>query len=79
MLSAKQEWLMASEWVKLTNETGECIYVNLANANWIFTTINGGSAIWCRVNAGIDGRVHVKEPPEKVFVLFDEAKSAEGA
>ena len=26
---------MASEWVKLTNETGECIYVNLANANWI--------------------------------------------
>ncbi len=70
---------MASEWVKLTNETGECIYVNLANANWILTTINGGSAIWCRVDAGKDGRVHVKEPPEKVLTLFDEAKSAGGA
>ena len=70
---------MASEWVELRNdEADELIYVNLANASSIFTTITGGSAIWFLGGVGKDGRVHVKEPPKKVLALLNKIKSAKG-
>jgi hypothetical protein len=75
MLSAKQEGLMVSEWVKLTDKDGKDIYVNLANASSI-SPKKGGSEIWFLGGAGNEGRVHVEEPPEKVLALVDEVKSA---
>jgi hypothetical protein len=65
---------MASEWIELTDdEVNEAVYVNLANARLIRPTMGGGSAIWFLLGAGRDGRVHVKEPPEKVLAQFEEA------
>jgi hypothetical protein len=70
---------MASEWVELRNdEADELIYVNLANAPLIRSTMGGGSAIWFLMGAGRDGRVHVKESPEEVLALLNEIKSAKG-
>jgi hypothetical protein len=79
MLSGRQEELMASEWIKLTDdEINESVYVNLANARSIIRTMNGGSAIWFLGGIGKDGRVNVKETPEEVLALIDEVKSAKG-
>jgi hypothetical protein len=79
MLSAKQEELMASEWIKLTGLTDEAekleIYVNLTNARSIWPK-DGGSEIWFRAGAGKDGTIRVKESPKKIFRILRKVPNA---
>jgi len=71
---------MASEWVKLTvkhskPEDVPNAYVNLANASSIFHQ-GEGAEIWFLSGSGEEGKIQVKESPDKVIALLNEVKNA---
>jgi len=67
---------MASEWVKLTVKGDKPdAYVNLANASSIFPR-GEVAEIWFLSGSGEEGKIQVKESPDKIIALLNELKSA---
>jgi hypothetical protein len=67
---------MASEWVKLTVKGDKPdTYVNIGNASSIFP--KGEMAeIWFLSGSGEEGKILVKEPPDKIIALLNEGRNA---
>lgn len=70
---------MTCEWVKLTAKGNEPdIYVNLANASAIFPQ-KEGAEIWFLSGSGEEGKIQVKECPDKIIALLKEVENADQA
>lgn len=67
---------MASEWVKLTVKGDKPdTYVNLTNASSIFHK-GEVAEIWFLSGSGEEGKIQVKESPDKIIELLNEVKNA---
>lgn len=77
MFSAKQEGMVASEWVKLTpqGKPKETVYVNLSKASSVWS-LEQGSEIWFIAGVGDNGLVRVSESPDTVLAKLKEANNA---
>jgi hypothetical protein len=68
--------MMTSEWVKLTVKGDKPdTYVNLTNASAIFTK-GEVAEIWFLSGSGEEGKIQVKESPDKIIALLNEVKNA---
>jgi hypothetical protein len=65
----EKEQTMASEWVGLTSQEGEQIYVNLAIASSMHRDENL-TCIWFHAEAGENGKVRVTETIEQILELL---------
>jgi hypothetical protein len=71
--------VMTSEWVKLTAKGDKPdTYVNLANASAIFAK-GDVAEIWFLSGSGEEGKIQVKESPDKIIALLNEVKNAHRA
>ena len=66
---------MASEWVGLTSQEGEQIYVNLAFASSMHRDENL-TCIWFHAEAGENGKIRVTETIEQILGLLTTIRRA---
>jgi hypothetical protein len=66
---------MASEWVGLTSQEGEEIWVNLAIASSMHRDENL-TCIWFHADAGENGKIRVTQTIEQILELLREVRRA---
>ena len=66
---------MASEWVGLTSQEGEQIYVNFAIASSMHRDENL-TCIWFHAEAGENGKIRVTETIEQILELLTTLRRA---
>ena len=67
---------MASEWIRLTLQTGDEIHVNLANASSIHRDENL-TCIWFHAEAGENGKIRVTETAEEILEALTRVQRAD--
>jgi hypothetical protein len=66
---------MASEWVGLTLQQGEEIFVNLAVASSMHRDENL-TCIWFHAEAGENGKIRVTETVEEILALLKQVRTS---
>ena len=67
---------MASEWIGLTSQEGEQIFVNLAVASSMHSDENL-TCIWFHAEAGENGKIRVTETVEEILGLLAQSRSGD--